>query len=346
MSTATTGAVREAHRFDEGALASYLTAAIDGFAGPLTVTQFKGGQSNPTFLLATPAAKYVLRKKPPGTLLPSAHAIEREYQAISALAGCGVPVPRARHLCEDAGIIGTPFYVMDHLDGRVFKDPTLPDQAPAERTAIYDAMNDALAKLHGVDYVAAGLANFGKPGNYYQRQISRWGQQYEAAKTEPNADMDRLMAWLPGHIPPEDKTGIAQGDFRLENLIFHPSEPRVLAVLDWELATLGPPLADLAYCCLVYHVSLPNQRGFADGVPAGIPSEAAFVEAYARRTGRTAVTHWNFYLAFALFRIAAIAAGVYRRGLQGNNSDDMALRFGEVLRITAAAGWQLAQKSG
>jgi aminoglycoside phosphotransferase (APT) family kinase protein len=332
--------IRAAHRFDEAALARYLGENIAGFRGPLTVRQFQGGQSNPTFHLATPNAEYVLRKKPPGKLLPSAHAVDREFRAISALAPQGVPVAKPFLLCEDAAVIGTAFYVMDYVRGRVFRNVLLPGMAPAERTAIYDAMNATLAQLHKVDWQAAGLAEFGRPGNYYGRQIARWTQQYEAAKTEQIEAMDRLAAWLPVNIPLDDATTIVHGDYRLENMIFHATEPTILAIIDWELSTLGHPLADLAYNCMSYHRSALSELD----PRSGIPSEAEFLAAYCRRVGRPGIEGWNFYLAFSLFRSAGIVQGVYKRGLDGNASNATALQFAPVPRLLAEQAWALVEK--
>jgi aminoglycoside phosphotransferase (APT) family kinase protein len=339
--------VRAAHRFDEARLMQFLKEQLEDFAGPLIVRQFAGGQSNPTFYLSAGGRQYVLRKKPPGHLLPSAHQVEREYRIITALAQTGVPVCRTRLLCEDTSVIGTAFYLMDYVPGRVFRNLLLPELEPAERTAIYDAMNEVLAKLHCLDYLALGLSDFGKPGNYYARQISRWSRQYEAAKTEEIEAMNRLIAWLPENIPPDDETTIVHGDYRLENMIFHPTEPRVLAVLDWELSTLGHPLGDLAYNCLPYHFAMYGGQGLLelDSAATGIPDEASYVGAYCRRTGRAGIEHWNFYLAFALFRSASIAQGVYARGLQGNASSETATQYGAVVRKMAERAWDLVEQA-
>ena len=337
--------VREAHRFDEVALARYLAEHMADFKGPLAVRQFQGGQSNPTFHLATPRREYVLRKKPPGKLLPSAHAVDREYRAIAALAPKNVPVAKPFLLCEDASVIGTAFYVMDYVRGRVFRDVLLPGLGPDERRAIYDAMNAAMAQLHQVDWQAAGLASFGKPGNYYQRQIARWTQQYEAAKTEQIDAMDALARWLPANIPADDATTVVHGDFRLENMIFHASEPKVLAIIDWELSTLGHPLADLAYNCMPYLATAPGRGPLEDIDPAlGIPSQTDYVAAYCRRTDRPGIPDWNFYVAFSLFRSAGIVQGVYKRGLDGNASNATATQFGEVARQQSEYAWRLVQR--
>ncbi|MBI4588898.1 MAG: phosphotransferase, partial [Candidatus Rokubacteria bacterium] len=291
--------VREAHRFDVAALERYMAERVAGFAGPLSVRQFQGGQSNPTYYLTADGQEYVLRRKPPGKLLPSAHAVEREYRVISALARTEVPVPQTYALCEDPAVIGTSFYIMECVHGRILSDPLLPGLAPDERAALYDAMNEVLARLHAVDRLAVGLADFGKPGNYFARQIHRWTAQYRASETEAIPAMDRLITWLPEHIPADDETTIVHGDYRLGNMIVHATEPRVLAVLDWELSTLGHPLADLAYNCLPYRLSRDTLDGFhgSDVTRLGIPSEEAYVAAYCRRTGRAGIADWDFYVA-------------------------------------------------
>jgi aminoglycoside phosphotransferase (APT) family kinase protein len=338
-----TSAVREAHVFDVRALQAYLERNVDGFSGTLEVRQFVGGQSNPTFLLAAGGREYVMRKKPPGKLLASAHQVDREYKVISALAATDVPVARAYALCQDDSVIGSAFYIMEYVRGRIFRDPQLPGLPPAERSAIYDDMNAVLARLHKVDYAAVGLADYGKPGNYFARQIGRWSKQYEAAKTDTVEAMDNLIAWLPTHVPPGDETCIAHGDFRLENSIYHPSEPRMIALLDWELSTLGHPLADLAYNCMLYHVNSPTQGTLMnlDYAATGIPSEPDYVAAYCRRTGRDGVDHWEFYVAFALFRLASIAQGVYKRGLDGNASSEQASTYGAVCAFLAMTAWEM-----
>lgn len=338
-----TSDVRPAHRFDEAALEPYLAERLHGFCGPLAVRQFESGQSNPTFHVAAASGAYVLRKKPPGRLLPSAHMIEREYRVMQALEGTGVPVPPVLLLCTDERVIGTPFFLMGYVPGRIFRQPWLPDVPAAGRRAIYAEMVDVLARLHAVDYGAIGLGDFGKPGNYYARQIARWSGQYRAAKTGEVPAMDRLMAWLPANIPAGAETSLVHGDYRLENLIFHPTEPRILAVVDWELSTLGHPLGDLAYSCLPYHLE-PDLLGLLSPAAdtAGIPDESAQVAAYCRRTGRTGVPHWTFYVAFSLFRLASILQGVYARGLQGNASSTRALERGAAARRMAERGWAVA----
>ncbi len=345
-----TTSVREAHRFDEARLAAYLGARLTGFGGAMSVRQFPGGQSNPTFLIEAAGRRWVLRKKPPGKLLPSAHMIEREYRVISALADTGVPVPKAALLCEDDSIIGTPFYVMEFVEGRVFVDPTLPGLSADERGAIYDSMAETLARLHLVDWRAAGLGDFGRPENYVARQIARWSKQYEASKTADIPAMDCLIEWLPSHIPAREETTLVHGDFRLGNLIFHPREPRVVAVLDWELSTLGHPLSDLAYNCMLYRLppDLPTVRGFGDIDLArlGIPEERAYVAVYARQTGRDPGADWPFFLAFSLFRYAAIVQGVYARALQGNASSETGEQLGRMAPRLAEIGWRLAEAAG
>lgn len=337
--------VRPAHAFDAAALHAYLKAQAPGFEGPLEIRQFSGGQSNPTFLLVCEGARYVLRKKPPGPLLKSAHQVEREYRILRALAATEVPVPPTVLLCEDAEVIGTAFYVMRFLEGRIFRDPQLPGVAPADRAAIYDSMNEVLARLHRIDVAAIGLSDFGRPGNYFERQIARWISQYRAAETETIPEMETLIAWMPGHIPADDATAIAHGDYRLENAIFDAHAPRMIALLDWELSTIGHPLADLAYNCMGYHMINPTQGGLlgVDFAATGIPDEAQYVQRYCARTGRDfPIPNWNFYLAFAVFRLAAIAQGVYRRGLAGNASSERAASYGNACRFLAEQAARLA----
>ncbi len=317
------GEVRPNHRFDPAPLAAWLERHVEGFAGPLQVSQFNRGASNPTFLLTTPSARYVLRKKPPGVLLASAHQVDREFRVMSALGGTGFPVPVMRALCEDESIVGTPFYVMDFLEGRIFRDARLPGLAPSERAAIYDDLNATLARLHAVDWRAAGLEDYGKPGNYFERQIGRWTRQYRGAQTESIPDMERLIEALPRRIPADETVTIAHGDYRPENVMYHLTEPRIVAVLDWELSTLGHPLADLAYNCILYH-SQSESWGSLVGVDfatSGIPSEEAYVAAYCARTGRRGVEDFAFYLAFSLFRLASIGQGVFKRNLDGIGTD-------------------------
>jgi aminoglycoside phosphotransferase (APT) family kinase protein len=339
--------VRDAHRFDQRALAEHLLEQAPGWPeGALEVWQFEGGQSNPTFALLAGGKRYVLRKKPSGPLLPSAHAVDREYRVIRALGEkTDVPVARTVLYCDDPQVIGTPFYVMEHVDGRILRDPTLPGMAPAERAAHYDAMNDVLARLHRVEPETIGLGDYGKPGNYFERQIGRWSKQYELSKTDAIPAMDELLRWLPAHVPAYGETRIAHGDYRLENMIFHPSQPRVLAVLDWELSTLGDPLADLAYNCLLYH-SAGATTGSLQGLDfaaTGVPSEEEYVAAYCRRTGRARIEGWSFYLAFSLFRLAVIAQGITHRARLGNAASASASAVGAYARTLAERSWQLAQ---
>lgn len=334
------------HQFDEARLQVWLEHNLEGFVGPLSVRQFEGGQSNPTFLLLARSGVSVLRKKPAGKLLASAHAIDREYRVLKALERCDIPSPRPRLFCDDDTVIGTPFYVMDFQPGRIFADPLLPGLNAAERAAIYDAMNDTLARLHRVDWLAVGLSDYGRPEDYFARQIARWRKQYEQTRTEIVPAMESLMAWLPAHLPADQAAAIVHGDFRLGNLIFDADKPRVVAVLDWELSTIGHPLADLAFNCMTYH--LPASDAVAPGFVGvdiaglGIPAEADYVAAYARRTGFDAVPLWRFAMAFSLFRTAAIQQGIYARSLQGNASSSTAHLFGEGFRRVAEAGWQVA----
>lgn len=349
MSTTTELPVREvsaAQKFDEAKLEAYLRANIPDLGDNLQVRQFHGGASNPTFLLTAQGPdgpkRYVLRKKPPGQLLASAHQVDREYRIMKALEG-HIPVPHMRLLCEDPDVIGTSFYVMDFLEGRIFRDATLPDQTPAERAAIYDELNAVLAKLHQVDYKAVGLEGFGRPGGYFERQIARWTKQYRDAETDHIPEMEALIAELPALIPDDQSVSIAHGDYRLENVMFHPTEPRLIAVLDWELSTIGHPLADIAYNGFLWH-STGASWGSLVGVDfktSGIPTEEEYVAAYCRRTGRAGIDHWNFYLAFSIFRLASISQGVYRRILAGivasdrdavNGTQALAAQALEILR--------------
>ena len=349
--TSTTAAesVLPQHRFDEAALESYLLDRVPDFTAPLTVRQFQGGMSNPTFMLEDGGGRrYVLRKKPPGTLLPSAHAVDREFRVISALAGTDVPVARAYVLCEDESVIGQAFYVMQHVEGRVIRNYALPELTPAERGAHYDAMNDVLARLHNVDWRAVGLEGYGREGGYCGRQVKRWSGQYEASKTDDVPEMDKLMAWLAERLPASEQTTIVHGDYRLENMILAPDRPEVLAVIDWELGTLGDPFSDLAYNCLSYHVGDPERADITelDLDAWGIPREEDYVAAYCRRRGLDEAPDWTFYLALSLFRLAAIAQGVYKRGLDGNASSPEALKRGAKARRLAEAGWRIVQNGG
>jgi aminoglycoside phosphotransferase (APT) family kinase protein len=338
--------VREAHRLNAAALAEYLKRNLEGFSGDLTISQFGYGQSNPTFLLTAGGKEYVLRKKPPGKLLQSAHAVDREYRIIKAMKAADVPVPEPYLLCLDDSVIGTAFYVMERVTGRIFRDPTASGARDSrERSRIFEALNETLAKIHSLDWQAAGLTDFGKPGNYLVRQVSRLTKQYQASRTEALESMDRLIQWLQEHIPADDTTVVVHGDYRLENTIFHPREPRILAVLDWELSTLGHSLADLAYTCISYHLPSGELSGYGYlglNLPElGIPTEADYVAAYCRRTGRTVPSDWTFFIAFSLFRLAAIVQGVYKRGLDGIASSDNARKYGAYARFLADTAWRL-----
>jgi len=343
---ATLTPVRDAHRFDESALQDYLRINLDGFEGLLTIQQFEGGQSNPTFLLETGENAYVLRKKPGGKLLPSAHQVEREYRVMKALEHTNVPVPKMLLLCEDDAIIGTPFFVMECIQGRIFKDLTLPGMPPDDRRAIYFDMIRVLANLHTVDYIALGLEDYGKPGNYFSRQIGRWSKQYVATKTDEIPSMERLMQYLPKNVPEDDSSCIVHGDFRMENMLFHPTEPKVVALLDWELSTLGHPLGDLGYSCMPYHAGVTGKLSLKGmiGPETGIPTESEFVEAYCRCAGRERIFNLNFYLAFSFFRLASILQGVYKRGIMGNASSAEALEIGRQAREIADVAWSLAEE--
>ena len=333
--------VAERHRFDTEALERHLAEHVEGFEGPLTVRAFKGGQSNPTYQLETPQRRYVLRRKPPGKLLPSAHAVDREYRVMTAVRSTGFPVPQTRLLCTDDSVIGTWFYVMDHVEGRIFWENTLPGLEPAERRAIYDAMNSVLARLHQIDYAAIGLTDFGKPGNYFARQIHRWTQQYRLSEGERIEAMERLIEWLPAHIPPGDESSIVHGDYKLDNMIFHPTEPRVIAVLDWELSTIGHPMGDLSYHCMPWRTAFKD----LDLPGLGIPTLDEYVAAYCRRTGRERIENWNFYLAYNLFRGAGIAQGIAGRVRDGTAASAWAVEVSSSVRPTAEAAWAVAQET-
>lgn len=344
----TAGLGGSAPGLDRARLARWLAGRLPGSTGELALRQLSGGQSNPTFLLQSGDLRWVLRKRPPGELLPSAHQIDREYRVMSALAQTGVPVPAMRLFCDDPTVIGTPFYVMDYLDGRVLPRAALPEVPRAERRAHYEAMADVLARLHQVDVEKVGLSSFGKPGDYFARQLARWTRQTEAS-LEGRARipaMDWLIEWLPQNVPADRSTALTHGDFRIDNLVFHPTEPRVIGLLDWELSTLGHPLADLAYACLAWH--LPPRELKLSGVAgldlaaAGLPSEREFVARYCARTGREALPGWSFYLAFSLFRLAAIAQGIAARAAQGNASGSDAVQIGALASDLAARGRAVA----
>ena len=350
-----TKAVADSHAFDIAALQAHLERQLPGFAGPLSVEQFKGGQSNPTYKLVTPQASYVMRSKPGpvAKLLPSAHAIEREFRVMGALAGSEVPVPKMLLLCDDESVIGRAFYLMQFVPGRVLWEQSLPGLTREQRGAIYDEMNRVIAALHRLDVAALGLADFGRPGNYFERQISRWTKQYQASVTGPNEAMDRLIEWLPQHIPAsardEAMVSVVHGDFRLDNLIFHPSEPRVLAVLDWELSTVGHALADFSYHCMSWHIPPGTFRGIGglDHASLGIPLEAEYIRRYCQRSGRGTPDglkgDWNFYLAYNMFRLAAILQGIAKRVEAGTAASEQARQSGAGAKPLAEMGWRLAQ---
>jgi aminoglycoside phosphotransferase (APT) family kinase protein len=341
-----TMAVQDKHRFDVERLEGYMRSHIEGFVGPLSVEQFRGGQSNPTFLLRTANRGYVLRRKPPGKLLASAHAVDREFRVISALHGTDIPVARTWALCEDDSVIGTSFYIMDYVEGRVLWDQSLPGMTKTERAAIYAEMNRVIAALHQIDYTRIGLADYGKPGNYLERQISRWIKQYRASQTEQIEAMDNLIDWLPQHIPQQRDTSIVHGDYRLDNVIFHASEPRIMAVLDWELSTLGDPLADFANHCMYWRLSPDQFRGIGglDLGALGIPSEEEYVAMYCRNTGRDGIENWDYYAAYNMFRLGAICQGIMGRVLDGTAVSQQAVDAGKRARPLAEAGWRQVEK--
>ena len=340
--------VSSRQQFSTDALSSWMTTNVDGFKGPLSIEQFKGGQSNPTFKLITPAMTYVMRSKPGpvAKLLPSAHAIEREFQVMAALGKAAMPVAKMMALCNDEAVIGRAFFIMEFVDGRVLWNPALPDMTTTERAAIFDEMNNVIARLHRVDFAAIGLTDFGKAGNYFERQIARWSKQYRASETEEIEAMDKLIEWLPQHIPPGEETAIVHGDYRMDNLIFHPTEPRVLAILDWELSTLGHPLADFAYHCMTWHVPPNAFRGLAgiDLAALGIPDFKSYVASYCQRTGRAGIENFEYYLAYNMFRMAGILQGIMKRVVDGTAASEQAVAMGKAARPLAELGWKVAEK--
>ena len=349
--------VSDKHAFDTAALTAWLEKNLEGFAGPLTLEMFKGGQSNPTYKLVTPRQSYVMRAKPGpvAKLLPSAHAVEREFAVMRGLGDTDVPVPRMYCLCEDEAVIGRAFYVMEFMQGRVLWDQALPEMTPTQRSEIYDEMNRVISALHTVKFAERGLASYGKPGNYFDRQIGRWSKQYIASITKPIPEMDKLIEWLPTHIPmgarDENRVSIVHGDYRLDNLMFHASEPRVIAVLDWELSTLGHPLADFSYHCMAWHIPHGSFRGIGglDHAALGIPSEEEYIRRYCERTGFTTPQElkadWNFYMAYNLFRIAAILQGIAKRVEDGTASSAQAATSGASARPMAELAWNFAQRA-
>src|SRR5215469_2656524 len=337
--------VREAHRFDVARLEAYLAERIDGFQTPLEVRQFKGGQSNPTYQLITPNRNYVLRRKPPGRLLPSAHAVDREYRAISALYPTGFPVAKPYLLCEDESVIGTIFYVMDCVEGRIYWGPLIPDASPEERTAIYAAMNKTLARLHSLDYEKLGLSDFGKPGAYIARQISRWTKQYQLSETEKIWEMDKLIDWLPAHLPPQERNSVVHGDYRLDNMILHPTESKVAAVLDWELCTIGDPMADFTYHLMQWFMPPGGTSGGtatlmgSDLKALGIPSLDEYVAMYCRNTGRDSIPNMDYYASYNFFRLAGILQGIVGRVRDGTASSTHATTNADAVKPLAKMAW-------
>jgi aminoglycoside phosphotransferase (APT) family kinase protein len=339
-----TKAVAESHRFDEAALDAWMSANVEGYQGPMQVRQFKGGQSNPTYQLITPAKRYVMRRKPPGRLLPSAHAVDREFKVISALHPTGFPVPRPYGLCADDQVIGTMFYVMDMVEGRILWDQSLPDYQPAERHAIHMAALRTLADLHNTDYQAIGLSDFGRPGNYMARQIARWTKQYKASETQRLETIERLIVWLPQSVPEDDQTTIVHADYRLDNMVIHPTEPRVVAVLDWELSTLGNPLADFTYVLMQW------VNGSIAAIPDleahGIPTMEEYVAEYCRLTGRAGLPDLNWYFAYNAFRLAGIVQGIVGRARDGTANSPQAAAMEARVPLLGEAAWKFAKKAG
>lgn len=332
--------------FDENVLATWLKEKGLLDKASLTVKPLTGGQSNPTYLLTSGQQRYVLRKKPPGPLLPSAHAVDREYRVMQALQNSAVPVPKLFAFSEELEIVGTPFYIMEYLDGRVIVDQSLPTFSKEDRSLVYQDMNRVIAALHSVDYATVGLETFGKPGNYFGRQIARWSRQYKEANTEDIPALHALIEWLPANIPVGEQTSIVHGDYRLDNLVLHPTEPRAIGLLDWELATLGHPLADFAYHCMSWHIPASLWRGIGglDLVALGIPDEAQYLKRYSQTTGLDGAEHWDFYIAYNLFRMAAILQGIARRAADGTAASSDALETGNKARPLAEIGWKYAQR--
>lgn len=340
---------REIDNLDDDKLSSYLAAHINGFAGPVVSRKFSDGQSNPTYLLQAEDAQYVLRRKPPGKLLKSAHAVDREFRVIAALADTGVPVPRALHLCDDDSVIGSMFYIMSYENGRIFWDPSLPELEKEDRRPLHDELIRVLAALHDIDVDAIGLGDFGQPGSYFERQTGRWTKQYRAAETDSIAAMETLIEWLPANMPQDDgSVSLLHGDYRIDNVVFHAEEPRIIAVLDWELSTLGHPYADIAYFCMVHRLPrVQGVRGLAgmDLDAIGIPDERETVAAYCRLRGIDSIDNWHFYLAFCFFRLASICQGVYKRALDGNASNERAVQMGRSVEPLAATGVRMIREA-
>ena len=347
MSEVELTSVRAGHEFDTRRLELYLKGNVEGYRGPCNIRQFEGGQSNPTFLLETDNRRYVLRKQPPGELLPSAHAVDREFRVMSALQHSAVPVPEMIVLCEDIDVIGTKFYVMSMVEGRLYTKTALPDLPKSERAVVYYDMARILAELHKVDPAAVGLKQFGRPGNYFERQVSRWTRQYQASETENIKAMNELIAWLPAHMPEQGPSVIVHGDYRLGNVLLSETKPKVVAVLDWELSTIGDGLADLGYWCQEYYGNASDKPGMIAGRDLdslGIPDEQAIIDAYCRNIGQSNIEGWVFYLVYNLFRSAAIIQGVFKRGLDGNASSEQALEYEGVARKRSELAWELVEQ--
>ncbi len=342
--------VAETHRFDEARLAEYMEAHVEGYEGPLEVRQFKGGQSNPTYQLITPNKRYVLRRKPPGKLLKSAHMVDREYKVITALHGAGFPAPKTYCLCEDESITGTIFYIMDMVEGRIYWEGAMPEVERTERGQIFDAMNDTLARLHNIDYKVIGLEDYGRPGNYFARQISRWTKQYQLSETSDIPSMNKLIDWLPNNIPHDEATSIVHGDYRLDNMVLHPTEPKVIAVLDWELSTIGHPLGDFTYHLMQWRMPIQGTSGGtlvgADLEALGIPTEEEYIKAYCRRTGRDGIENIDYYFAYNFFRLAGILQGIVGRVRDGTASNEHAAAMADLVGPLGDAAWGFAERAG
>lgn len=331
---------------DADALATWMSAKVEGFSGRPILSKFEGGQSNPTFRVSSESGNYVLRRKPLGPVLPSAHAVDREFRVLSAMADAGIPVPRVRALCLDEKVIGSIFYIMDLVPGRIFWDPRLPDLSKAERIGIFDSMNEMIARIHRLDPDAIGLSDFGRKENYLQRQILRWTRQYEASRTTPNANMERLIEWLPMHQPAEHPARVVHGDYRLDNLLIHPTEPRIVAVLDWELSTIGNPIADFAYHIMTWRFAPELFRGLAgtNFAATGIPEESEYSRRYIERSGLKAPENWEYYLVLSMFRIASILQGIAKRAEEGTATDPQAHEVGAKARPISELAWSLAKR--
>lgn len=339
--------IRPGHEFDQHALTVFMENNVEGFTGPLHIRQFDGGQSNPTFMLQSPTQSYVLRKQPPGELLPSAHQVDREYRVMKALYNTEVPVPKMYALCEDVGVIGTKFYIMEAVEGRIFEGSRLEEAPPTQRRELWRDFIRVLAAMHSVDYKGVGLESYGRPGNYFERQVNRWSKQYAASKTEHLVSMENLLKWVPEHIPDSDEVCIAHGDYRIQNVMFHPSEPRVVAVLDWELSTLGHPLADLGYATMEYNADFYDEATMRrdDLEQMSLPALDEVLIWYCDYCGRDKIEHWEFYVVYNLFRSAAIVQGVYKRGLDGNASSTNALEYKDECRSRVDRAWEIVQSS-